>query len=70
MEKRTGAIESFSVAYKLGRSNMLTGFVLFVVAIGLAILGLLMCYVGILFTAGLIQMLCAAAYLKMSGQLR
>ena len=70
LEKRTGAIESFSVAYKLGRSNMLTGFVLFVVAIGLAILGLLMCYVGILFTAGLIQMLCAAAYLKMSGQLR
>lgn len=70
IDNRAGIFDSFSAALKIGSINKLTSFVMFLSAMALAVLGTLMCYVGLLFTAGLVYMLYASAYLKMTGQLR
>ena len=69
-DNKAGIADSFSIAFKIGSINKLTCFVLFLVGFGLSIAGQLACYVGVLFSTGLICMLHASAYLKMTGQLR
>jgi hypothetical protein len=69
VDRRTGALDSFSAAWQIGKLNVGTTLVLLVVTVLLAIAGLLALLIGTLFTTPLISMLWCVAYLKMSGQL-
>jgi uncharacterized membrane protein/phage FluMu protein Com len=61
-------IESLSRAWELTKGNRVTLLVLGFAGIGIAILGLLACGVGLLVAIPLIAMMNAVAYLRMSGQ--
>lgn len=69
LEERAGVFESFGLAGRITEGNRLHSFLLFLLTIGILILGFLACLVGLLFAAPLTQLLLAVAYLMMSAQL-
>ena len=69
IDRKAGVLESFSVAYRITHDNWASAFVLWVMSIGISILGCLALCVGLLFAAPLVSMMFAVAYLMMSGQL-
>jgi hypothetical protein len=68
VDRNVGVMESLQLASRHASGNRLNALVLFVLAIGLGLLGLLACLVGILVTAPLTMLMLTIAYLMMSGQ--
>ena len=69
IDKKTGIIESFSVATTITKNNWGTAILLALLSVGIFILGVLALCIGTLFAAPLINLLWAVAYLMMSGQI-
>ncbi len=69
VEKKTGVFESFSVAAKISQGNWGNAFLLWLLSIGILLLGCLALCIGLLFAAPLVALLWGTAYLMMSGQL-
>jgi hypothetical protein len=69
LEEKAGIIESFSVARHVTEGNFATAIALWLLSVGVTILGFLMLCIGILFAAPLVSLFWATAYLMMSGQL-
>src|SRR5262245_19772262 len=70
IDEKTGILESFSVAYRITQGNWASTFVLWLMSIGISLLGCLALCAGALLSIPLISMMFAVAYLMMSGQLR
>ena len=62
-------MESFGLAREITANNIGTTFLLWIVSVGISLLGLLACCVGIILAAPLAAMLFSVAYLMMSGQI-
>jgi hypothetical protein len=69
VDRKAGVIESFSVANRITNGNWGSSFLLWLMSMGIMILGCLAACVGLLFAAPLVGMMFAVAYLMMSGQL-
>jgi ABC-type amino acid transport system permease subunit len=69
VEQRSKVFGSFSLASQITEGNKGTTFVLALLGIGINLLGLLALCIGLLFSAPLVVMIFATAYLMMSGQL-
>jgi hypothetical protein len=69
VDSKAGVIESFSVASHVTKDNWGTAFVLYLLSIGIMILGCMALCLGVLFAFPLFSLLFAVAYLMMSGQL-
>jgi len=69
IDRKAGVIESFSVASRITNGNWGSSFLLWLMSIGIILLGCAAMCVGILFAAPLVGMMFAVAYLMMSGQL-
>lgn len=70
VDRKTGVFESFGVAGEIGGKNLLNSLILGLASLGIVLLGLLMCCVGVFFSAAYLAVLWAVAYLMMSGQVR
>ncbi len=68
IDNKTGVLDSFSVASNITEGNRGTTFVLALASLGIAILGVLACGVGLLFAMPLVAVSWVTAYLMMSGQ--
>lgn len=68
IERRGGAIESFSLSSRVTEGNRSELFLLMLAGLGIGLLGLLACLVGLLFALPLIDLTFAVAYLRMTGQ--
>jgi len=62
-------MESFGLAHEITTNNWGTTFLLWIVSVGISLLGLLACCVGIVAAAPLAALLFSVAYLMMSGQI-
>jgi hypothetical protein len=69
VDGKAGVIESFSVASHVTKNNWGTALVLYLLSIGIVILGCMALCIGLLFAFPLFSLLFAVAYLMMSGQL-
>jgi hypothetical protein len=70
VDRKTGVFESFGVAGEIGSKNLFNSFLLGIASFGIVVAGLLLCCVGVFFSAGYLSVLWATAYLMMSGQIR
>jgi len=68
-DKKAGVFESFSLASRVTQNNWGTACLLFLLSMGISILGCLACGIGILFAAPLVATMWGVAYLMMSGQI-
>ncbi len=68
IDRNTGVIDTLSLSKQATTGNKLNLFLLYLVAAGIAILGLLAFCVGYLFAMPLINVMLAVAYLSMTGQ--
>jgi hypothetical protein len=68
IERNDGPLESLSGSYAITNGNKLQILVLWLATIGVSLLGLLACCVGIFPAMGFIQLMWAVAYLAMTGQ--
>ncbi len=69
VDRKAGVMESFSVASRITQGNWANSFLLWLMSMGIIILGCLALCVGLLFAAPLVGMMFTVAYLMMSGQL-
>ena len=69
IDYKTSVFDSFGVAYKIAEVNLLNTFVIGLASFGIAILGAMMCLIGIVPATGFVSVLWAATYLMMSGQI-
>lgn len=69
VDKKAGIIESFSTAATFTKGNWGTTILLWLLSIGIMILGFLALCIGVLFAAPLVTLLWVVAYLMMSGQI-
>jgi phage FluMu protein Com len=69
VDQRAGVIESFSIAGRITKGNWGSAFVLWLMSVGIVLLGCMALCVGVLFAAPLVSVMWATAYLMMSGQL-
>lgn len=69
VDRKTGVIESFSVAARVTQGNWGTAFLLALMSMGIMILGCLALCIGFIFAAPLVTMLFTVAYLMMAGQI-
>lgn len=69
VDRKAGIIESFSMAAIVTKNNWGTAFVLALLGFGINLLGCMALCIGIVFSAPLVGMMFAVAYLMMSGQL-
>jgi hypothetical protein len=69
IDNKTGVLDSFSVASNITEGNRGTTFVLALASLGISILGVLACGVGLLFAMPLVAVIWGTAYMMMSGQL-
>ncbi len=68
VDNRTGVLESFSVSRELNANNKASVFVLTILGIGISLLGLLACVVGLLVALPLVSVIYSVMYLRISGQ--
>lgn len=68
VDRDTGVIESLRLAQELTSGNYMAVFVLFLASLGIGLLGILGCGVGLLFAIPLVELLFAVAYCGMNGQ--
>lgn len=69
IDEKCGVFDSFGVAAKITEQNKLTSFIMWLLSIGIVILGFLACFIGMFFAAPLVSLLNVTAYLMMSGQI-
>lgn len=69
VENRCSVMESFSLAARITEGNRATTFLVWLVSMGIGILGFLALCIGVIFALPLVYLLSATAYLMMSGQL-
>jgi uncharacterized membrane protein len=69
IERRATFFESFSVAARITEGNRATTFLIWLVSVGVGLLGYCALCFGLLFALPLISVMWATAYLMMSGQL-
>lgn len=67
VDRNVGVMDSLSISKEITTGNKATLLVLGFVAVGISILGLLACCIGIIFAAPYIQVMVAVAYRKMAG---
>jgi len=68
IDKDCGILESFTLAGEASKGNLGESFVLFLIGFGLAILGMLMLCIGLIFTTPIAYLSMTIAYLMMSSQ--
>ena len=69
VDRKAGALESFSMAYEFCKMNSGTTILIWLASIPIFLVGVLALCVGIVFAVPLVMMMYAVAYLKMSGQM-
>ncbi|MCC7334309.1 MAG: hypothetical protein IT422_04410 [Pirellulaceae bacterium] len=69
VDERTGVIESFGVAYSIAKVNVGTSVIIWLVSMGVVILGAIALLVGLLFALPLVSLISGTAYLMMAGLL-
>jgi hypothetical protein len=69
VDGRCSVMESFELAGRITQGNRLTTFLVWLLSVGIGILGVLALCVGVIFALPLVSLLWATAYLMMSGQL-
>ena len=69
VDAKADVLQTFSVAKTITDNNYGTVIVLWLISLGILILGVLALCIGIIFAAPLVSMMWATAYLMMSGQL-
>ena len=69
VDRKAKAMESFSMAYPIGKLNFGTTFVLGLASMGIYIVGVMALCVGVFFALPLISTIYCTAYLMMSGQI-
>jgi hypothetical protein len=69
VDDKSPVSDSLGTAAKITEGNRLTTFLLALLGLGINILGLLACGIGLLFSVPLVAMLMATAYLMMSNQI-
>jgi hypothetical protein len=69
VDRRTPVMQSFGLATEVSRGNTLNTLLLTLSSMGISLLGILACGVGILFAQPLAMALFGSGYLMMSGQL-
>jgi hypothetical protein len=69
IDRKAGVLESFTIASQITKGNWASVFVLWLMSLGISILGCLALCIGIIFAGPLVSMMFAVAYLMMSGQL-
>ena len=68
VDRDCGVMESFQLAGEYGSGNRMNFFVLALMSMGIMLLGLLACGVGILVAGPLVLLMISVAYLMMTGQ--
>jgi len=68
VDRNVGVIESLELSKQITYGNKLMIFVLWLLATALILLGFVMCCIGVVFTAPLVSLMYAVAYLAMTGQ--
>ena len=68
IDQQTGVIDSLRLSAQVTKGNKLTLFAIWCVSLGLSILGLLACFVGVFFVSAYLMLLLAVSYLMMTGQ--
>src|SRR5262245_44467849 len=69
IDRKAGVLGSFTIASQITKGNWASVFVLWLMSLGISILGCLALCVGLIFAGPLVSMMFAVAYLMMSGQL-
>jgi uncharacterized membrane protein len=69
IDKKATVMESFGLAREVTANNIGTTIVLWLVGVGISLLGLAACCVGILFAGPLVVVMYGVAYLMMAGQI-
>ena len=69
VDKQCPAMESFSIAYSLGKQNWATTFLLSLLSFAIGLIGLLAFCVGIFAAMPLINVMWTSAYLMMKGEI-
>lgn len=69
IDDKSDVMASFGTAREVTRNNMGTTFLVWLVGVGVILLGLLACCIGIIFAQPLVGMMFVVAYLMMSGQI-
>jgi uncharacterized membrane protein len=69
IDKKSTVMDSFGLAREITANNVGTAFLLWIVSVGISLLGVLACCVGIILAAPLTAMMFSVAYLMMSGQI-
>jgi len=68
VDRNVGIIESLELSKQITHGNKLMILVLWLLSVALVFAGFLMCCVGVIFTAPLVSLMYAVAYLAMTGQ--
>jgi uncharacterized membrane protein len=69
VDRHVPVMKSFGLAYEITRGNSLNSFLIWICGTAIAFIGLLACFVGIVFAQPLVLLMVSAGYLMMSGQL-
>lgn len=69
VDEKARVLDSFTMAGRITEGNRLTTFLIWLLSVGISLLGVLALCVGLLFALPLISLLWATAYLMMSAQL-
>jgi len=69
VDRKAGVMESFTVASQITQGNWGSSFLLWLMSVGIGLLGCMAFCIGLLFAAPLISMMFAVGYLMMSGQI-
>jgi hypothetical protein len=69
IDRKARVLDSFTIASQITKGNWASAFVLWLMSLGISILGCLALCIGIIFAAPLVSMMFAVAYLMMSGQI-
>ncbi len=70
IDKKVPVLESFPLAFEIGKQNVGATLLIWLTSIGVMLLGLLACLVGIVAAAPLVGMMYAVGYLMMAGQIK
>ncbi|MGY8770176.1 MAG: hypothetical protein ACKVH8_17300 [Pirellulales bacterium] len=70
VDEKRRVMESFSTAYEIGSINAGNTFIIWLLSLGIMLLGVIACCIGVIFAAPLVTMLWATAYLQMTGQIQ
>lgn len=70
LDKKSRVMDSFSNVLPFTKINVANSFVVFLIGVGVNLLGFLACCIGLLFSVPLVVLFTTASYLAMTGQLQ